>query len=119
MLWAGTGCPKPNLPHLLSHKPKIEGCGWERIFERVCKHEDDGHMIKLIRALKNAETVSKPYENEEIFRFKQDMFLVAANAAVDSGSEKPMEYIKHFNLIRMAGLPEAWVDSNVAIRALG
>lgn len=65
-------------------------------------------MIKLIRALKNGEGVSKEYEGREEFRMKGGMFLKAANAAMDSASAKPMIYVQHFDLIRFAGFEEAW-----------
>lgn len=72
-------------------------------------------MIKLIRALAHGEEVSKPYDDLPEFRMKQDMFLLAANAAIDSASEKPMIYVQHFDLIRFAGFPEAW--ERVPVRA--
>ncbi len=107
-LWAGMGCPRPNIDWMMSHDPKIKDCEWPQIFERACAHEDDGHMIKLIRALKNGEGVSKEYEGREEFRMKGGMFLKVANAAMDSASAKPMIYVQHFDLIRFAGFEEAW-----------
>ena len=107
-LWAGVGCPRGNIDWLLSHPPKEPNCGWEGIFERACKHEDDGHMIKLIRALKNGEDVSRPYEGREEFRMKGEWFLEAAHAAMDSSSAQPMRYVQHFDIIRLAGFEEAW-----------
>jgi hypothetical protein len=109
------GSPLPQIDHLMAHKPKVANSGWDEICARACLHEDDGHMIKLIRALKHGEAVSKPYDHLPEFRMKQNMFLVAANAAIDSGSEKPMAYIQHFDLIRLAGFPEAW--ENIPVRA--
>lgn len=107
-LWAGMGCPRPNIDWLLDHPPKVPDCGWDKIFERACLHEDDGHMIKLIRALKNGEEVSSKYDHLPEFMMKQDMFLKAANAAMDSASPKPMAYVQHFDIIRLAGFEEAW-----------
>jgi len=109
MLWAGMGCPVPDIEHLKGHKIK-QPSGWDEIFARACLHEDDGHMIKLIRALANGEKVSKPYDHLPEFRMKQDSFLIAAHAAIDSASKMPMAYIRHFDLIRLAGLPEAWEE---------
>ena len=43
------------------------------------------------------------------------MFLPAAIAAIDSGSKQPMEWTKHFDLIRGVGYPEAWV--NIPLRS--
>lgn len=107
-LWAGVGAPRGNIDWLLAHPPKEPNCGWEGIFERACGHEDDGHMIKLIRALKNGEDVSRPYEGREEFRLKAGMFLQAAHAAIDSSSAQPMKYVQHFDIIRLVGFEEAW-----------
>ena len=65
-------------------------------------------MSKMIRGMKHAENVSKPYDHLPEFKVKQDMFLPAAIAAMDSGSKQPMEFTKHFDFIRGAGYPEAW-----------
>jgi hypothetical protein len=107
-LWAGMGCPRPDIDYLMAHKPKNPDFGWDKVFERACLHEDDGHMAKLIRALKHGEEVSKPYDHLPEFRMKQNMFLRAAVAAIDSASECPMVYVQHLDLIRFAGFEEAW-----------
>jgi hypothetical protein len=107
-LWAGVGAPVPQLEYLMSYKPKVPECGWDEIFRRACLHEDDGHMIKLIRALAHGEKVCSPYDSLPEFRFKQHMFLHAAKAAMDSMSDRPMVYIKHLDLLRLVGFPEAW-----------
>ena len=65
-------------------------------------------MIKLIRALKNGEDVSRPYEGREEFRMKGEWFLQAAHAAMDSSSAQPMRYVQHFDIIRLVGFEEAW-----------
>ena len=54
--------------------------------------------------------VSKMYDDLPEFKVKQDMFLPAAIAAMDSGSGKPMEWTKHFDFMRGAGYAEAWED---------
>ena len=65
-------------------------------------------MCKMIRAMKHAEMVSKPFDHLPEFKVKQHMFLPAAIATIDSGSKQPMEWTKHFDFIRGAGYPEAW-----------
>ena len=74
-------------------------------------------MIKLIRALKNGENVSRPYEEREEFRMKGWMFLQAAHAAMDSSSAVPMEYIQHSDIIRLVGFEEAWEKVPIAVQA--
>ena len=107
-LWAGVGAPRPELDHLMAYKPKRAGAGWDDVFARSCAHEDDGHMIKLIRALANGEKVSRPYDHLPEFRMKQDMFLHAAHAAIDASSDMPMIEVMHLDIIRLVGFPEAW-----------
>ncbi|KAF4310814.1 Oxidoreductase AflY [Botryosphaeria dothidea] len=82
---------------------KGRAVNWARVFERTCKHHDDGHMAKLIRAVKPAGVVSKPVDHLPEFRVKQHMFLLAAVAAIDLSSDVPMIGIQHFDLVRGAG----------------
>ena len=84
------------------------GMDWDSLFEKVCRHADDGHMIKFIRALANGEKASKPYEGQEGFPMRQDMFLRAANAVLDNTSSRPMDYLRHYDIIRGVGFPQAW-----------
>ena len=108
MTYAGMGAPEPRFDWLLSHPSKLPNQTWATVFERAGYHEDDGHMCKMIRVMKHAENVSKPYDHLPEFKVKQKMFLRAAIAAIDSGSKQPMEWTKHFDFIRGAGYPEAW-----------
>jgi hypothetical protein len=115
MMYAAMGCPRPNLDWVLSHPPREMKTGWAQVFERSCKHKDDGHMIKLVRAIKHAEEVSKPFDHLPEFHVKQHMFLPAAVAAVDSFSEVPMIGIAHFDLVRGAAYAGQW--EKVPVRA--
>lgn len=108
MLYAGMGSPEPNIDWLLSQPPKEPGADWDRVLKRGCEHPDDGHMIKLIRVIRHAQEISAPYENDPDFRMKKHMFLPAAQAAIDSGSEKPMSGVLHFDFVRGCAFPEAW-----------
>lgn len=108
MLYAGMGCPEPQIDWLLSQTPREPGSDWNRVFERACEHKDDGHMIKLIRVIRHAQSVSAPFEDEADFHMKQHMFLPAAQAAIDSGSNKPMQGVLHFDFVRGCAFPEAW-----------
>ncbi|EED16359.1 conserved hypothetical protein [Talaromyces stipitatus ATCC 10500] len=108
MSYAGQGCPELRLDWLVSHLPKFPNQGWAEVFDRATYHEDDGHMSKLIRCMAHTQQTSKPYDHLPEFRFKQDMFLIAGIAAIDSGSAQPMEGTKHYDFIRGAGFEEAW-----------
>jgi hypothetical protein len=108
MTYAGMGTPELNLEYLCAHQSKLPDQGWPEIFERATRHEDDGHMAKLIRSTKLAEEISRPYDHLPEFRVKQHMFLIAGTAMIDSGSSKPMEWTKHWDFIRGAGFADAW-----------
>ena len=108
MTYAGMGCAELNLPYLCAHRSKLPDQTWDKVFARACLHEDDGHMSKMIRSTKLAEEVSKPYDALPEFRVKQDMFLTAAIAMIDSASKQPMTWSKHWDFIRGAGFEGAW-----------
>ena len=108
MTYAGMGAPQLRLDYLCAHKSKLPNQGWAEVFDRACYHEDDGHMSKMIRSTKLSENLSKPYEHLPEFRVKGDMFLKAGIAMIDSGSEQPMTWTKHWDFVRGAGFPDAW-----------
>ncbi|KAH8434288.1 questin oxidase family protein [Aspergillus melleus] len=106
--YAGQGSPEPRLDWLASHPSRLPNQGWDEVFDRACYHEDDGHMCKLIRCMAHAEETSRPYDHLPEFRVKQGLFLTAGIAAIDSGTDKPMDGTKHFDFIRGSGFKEAW-----------
>lgn len=108
MTYAGMGTPQLRLDYLCSHRSRLPNQGWAEVFERACLHEDDGHMSKMIRSTKLAQDISKPYDHLPEFRVKQDMFLTAGIAMIDSGTSQPMTWTKHWDFIRGAGFPGAW-----------
>ncbi|KAH8698367.1 hypothetical protein BGW36DRAFT_426077 [Talaromyces proteolyticus] len=108
MLYAGMGSPALNIDWLLTQQWHEPGTGWDRVIERVIHHKDDGHMAKLVRVIRHAEEVSRPYEDRPEFPMKSHMFLPAAQAAIDSGSDKPMSGVLHFDFVRGSAFPEAW-----------
>jgi len=110
---AGLGMPALHPEVLEAHVMKTndgKGTDWDGLFAKVCSHADDGHMIKFIRALANGEKKSKPYEGQKGFPMRQEMFLKAANAVLDNTSPKPMAFLRHFDLIRGVGFPQAWEE---------
>ena len=66
--------PEPLIDEIVHYKPKIPG-SWDKVFERVQNHHDDGHASKLVRALAHGEVLCKPYENDSKFRIKEGMWL--------------------------------------------
>lgn len=108
MLYAGMGSPPLNIDWMLAQVPREPQADWNRVFERVVRHKDDGHMSKLIRVIRHAQDISLPYEDDARFPMKQHMFLPAAQAAIDSGSDKPMSGVLHFDFVRGCAFPKAW-----------
>jgi hypothetical protein len=108
MTYVANGAPEIRLDWLSSHPSKLQNQTWDTVFDRATYHEDDGHMSKLIRGIAHAEKTSKPYDHLPEFKIKQPLFLTAGVAAMDSGSSKPMEHVKHFDFVRGAGFKEAW-----------
>lgn len=108
MTYAGLGVPQLRLDYLCSHRSKLPDQGWPEVFDRATRHEDDGHMAKMIRATKVAEEICRPYDHLPEFRVKQHMCLIAGIAMIDSGSKQPMTWTKHWDFIRGAGWEEAW-----------
>lgn len=108
LTYAGMGCPKLRLDYLRSHRSKLPNQTWDDVFRRACYHEDDGHMSKMIRSTNLAEVVSRPYDHLPEFRVKQDAFLTAGIAMIDSASQQPMTWTKHWDFVRGAGFPDAW-----------
>lgn len=115
MTYAGMGAAEPNFDWLLSHPSKLPNQTWATVFDRACYHEDDGHMCKMTRVMKHAEDVSKAYDHLPEFKVKQDMFLPAAIAAIDSGSRQPMEWTKHFDFYTRGRISGGLGESSAAL----
>ncbi|KAI1501372.1 hypothetical protein F5X99DRAFT_383024 [Biscogniauxia marginata] len=108
MTYAGLGVPELRLDYLCSHRSKLPNQGWPEVFERATRHEDDGHMAKMIRSTKVAEDICKPYDHLPEIRVKQHMCLIAGIAMIDSASSQPMTWTKHWDFVRGAGWEDAW-----------
>ena len=127
MLYAGMGCPEPRMDWVMQQKPMVPASvnSWDEIHKRACRHEDDGHMSKLVRVIAHAGVISKKYDHLPEFRMKQDTFLPAANAALDSifnsNGGQPMDGVLHFDFVRGCAWKEAWekVPELAADRRMG
>ncbi|KAI2794167.1 Oxidoreductase [Penicillium oxalicum] len=60
--------------------------GWNELYAAVNKEHDDGHVAKMIRALKNGQEAARPFELEfpDAFPTKGDMWLKIARMALDT-----------------------------------
>ncbi|CZR56682.1 related to HypA-like protein [Phialocephala subalpina] len=77
---------------------------WPGIFERFFNYPDDGHAVKLGRAVANGERVSKEYENEEWCKIKGFMWEKIGNMVIDSVEDSGATWA------RSVGFPEAWEE---------
>jgi hypothetical protein len=104
------GAPPLSMDVIRNYKPQNAKGTWEDAIERVRKHPDDGHAVKMIRAALFAEQVSKPYEDRPEFRLKGTDFEKFAVAIVDTlnpkgGKAGPYE---DESWIRGAGFDDVW-----------
>ncbi|RAL16207.1 questin oxidase family protein [Aspergillus homomorphus CBS 101889] len=67
--------------------------GWKELYAAVNKEHDDGHVAKMIRALKNGQGASRPFEAEypDVFPVKGDMWLKIARMALDTTKDWPTD----------------------------
>lgn len=77
---------------------------WKGIFRRLTEFEDDGHAVKLGRAVANAEKLCKPYEEDgaAVGVLNGFMWEKIGNMIVDSVEDTGATWA------RGAGFPEAW-----------
>jgi hypothetical protein len=105
-MYASRRSPPLLLDEVRNYEPKKENQSWDDIFRRVTEHEDDGHAVKLVRAIRHAQVASEKYEGREGFRIGGDMWLKIGNMAIDSVEGCEKEDGKSW--VRSAGFEEAW-----------
>lgn len=78
-IYVEAGAPSPRPEELTSYIP-LQPSGWNEIFHRACDYEDDGHLAKLIRGLRTACILSRPYVDSSDFPLKREAdFLTLAH----------------------------------------
>ncbi|KAF2648479.1 hypothetical protein K491DRAFT_708672 [Lophiostoma macrostomum CBS 122681] len=83
------------------------GLGWDELYEKVVKEHDDGHLAKLVRALRNGQELSKPFEkgsDSEAFPIKGKEWLKIAQLGYESTANRPIEQ----KWVWGAGFEECW-----------
>lgn len=75
---------------------------WKGLFQRLFALADDGHAVKLGRAVANAELVARKYEGEEWARIQAATWEKIGNMVVDSVEDSGD------NWARSVGFAEAW-----------
>ena len=75
-MYASRRSPEPLLDEITNYQPKNPSNGWDSIFLRARRHDDDGHCSKLIRALAHGEKLCEGYDpHDPRLRIKGDMWL--------------------------------------------
>ena len=100
-MYASRKSPEIRLNDIRENVPKRKS-GWDDVFERACKFDDDGHASKLVRAVANGEKVCKNFEGERGFELQGEDWLKIGHMVIDSVE------MEGNNWIRSAGFDEAW-----------
>ncbi|KAB8337155.1 hypothetical protein FH972_021458 [Carpinus fangiana] len=81
-MYLSNGSPELLWNEVTSYKPKCPSHGWKEIFERTYRYEEDGHCVKMVRALANGyQLASGQVEDITVTR---DDWLTMAHMAIDS-----------------------------------
>ncbi|ODM20900.1 hypothetical protein SI65_03953 [Aspergillus cristatus] len=105
MMYISRNAPELYLDEITRYPIKSD---WDTIITQSNRHpHDDGHLSKLVRALRNAESVCRPYEGQEKERglkITGDSWLKIGNMVSDSVKGKGETTM----WIRSTGFDEAW-----------
>jgi hypothetical protein len=96
LLWyAASGAVDLNHDSIAKYTAReSSGSNWEALYKVVVKEHDDGHLAKLVRALKHGQAISQPFENSEkgeTFPVKGDDWFKIAQLGYESTARKPIE----------------------------
>ena len=88
--------PTPQLSHVLSVAPAPDkGKTWHQLFEQANSMDDDGHVVKCLRALKHAEEAAgqqtkyeEPLKREEVLPVAQVWMKGTVGETNDFGTER-------------------------------
>ncbi|KAL7270784.1 hypothetical protein RUND412_006495 [Rhizina undulata] len=75
---------------------------WLNLFARAIALEDDGHALKMLRALAHGEKVCRPFLGREGFVFQGDMWVKMAAMCMDNVEEDGPKWIMG------CGFDQAW-----------
>lgn len=106
-MYASARSPRLLEDEILNYDPRPSDrteVQWPGVFHRLFSFPDDGHAIKLARAVRNGELVSKTYEKEDWCKIHGDMWTKIANMIVDSVEDTGS------NWARRVGFEEAWQE---------
>lgn len=89
IIYVHRGCPELRISEIQNYVPRqSDSMNWGKIIERAKKIPDDGHVVKMVRALNQGHDLCQPLEavkNDSIsLPLRDDMWLKAANMVLDS-----------------------------------
>ena len=106
--YAYSGCPKLYPDAITEYQDDSSAAmGWKELYAAVNKEHDDGHVVKFIRALKNGQEVTKPFEatdSSDSFPVKGDMWLKIAQMAFDTTKGCPPD----IKFVQATGFDMIW-----------
>lgn len=110
ILYANQGSPKLSTKAISQYRMRRPACtDWTDIIDRAKDIECDGHVVKMIRALKYGSVISHPFEemneNQSSFPVKGHMWIKIANLCLDSTEDYPDVFDKW---LRGSGFEHAW-----------
>jgi hypothetical protein len=106
-MYASRRSPPLLLEEITTYVPKRLEAGeaeWKGIFQRLFEYEDDGHAVKLGRAVANGEAICGKWESEKWAKVKGWMWEKIGNMVIDSVEDEGKSWV------RSAGFDEAWED---------
>jgi Questin oxidase-like len=108
-MYASRRSPPLLLSEITDYQPaKPKEADWNGIFERLFAFPDDGHAVKLGRAVRNGQLVSQAWEGkgkgEEGMKVQGDMWEKIGNMAIDSVEDSGAHWA------RSVGFEEAWTE---------
>ncbi|KAK5060172.1 hypothetical protein LTR84_010056 [Exophiala bonariae] len=110
VIYVCQGSPLLVLHEIIDYKPRQPDCmNWGDIISRALDITCDGHVVKMIRALRHGAEVSRIFEEQDKdasrFPIRGDMWLKIANMVLDSTEDYPDVRDKW---MRGPGFDRAW-----------
>jgi hypothetical protein len=96
LVWyAASAAPELRDEYLTEYEPTLsKGMDWKELYRAMNQHHDDGHVAKFVRAIKNGEEASAPFERQleqlnghgpvDFLPVKGDMWFRIAQLCYDS-----------------------------------
>lgn len=108
-MYASRRSPPLLIDEITDYVPvKPKEADWKGVFGRLFNFKDDGHAVKLARAVRNGELVSQAWEEKAEggggLTVKGDMWEKVGNMVVDSVEDSGVHWA------RSVGFEEAWVE---------